>query len=197
MNLEEFFSFSDILKIVCEKDDLYLEALDLERANSHPGRIWLIGSFVYKTLANHLYGSAKPVKDFDFIVEHPRAFLNLPSFDWFLTQNRFGNPKIESKTNETKIDFVPLDNVFSITKRGPSPTIENYLTGTPLNIQAIAYDVDSHSLSGYMGIESIKHKIVRVNDFEMAEKAAIMYGVALNKIIKNKADDLGFKAELV
>ncbi|MFA4999674.1 MAG: hypothetical protein WC519_03045 [Parcubacteria group bacterium] len=46
----------------------FLEALLIAKDNSS-GRIWLIGSGVYKTLINILYGQSHIIKDWDFIVE--------------------------------------------------------------------------------------------------------------------------------
>ena len=49
---------------------------------------------------------------------------------------------------------------------------------------------------GKIGIEALIKKVVRVNEAEIAEDAAKMYLTTVDKMIKEKADALGFRAEL-
>jgi hypothetical protein len=166
----------------------YSEAVGIVKRNSS-GNIWLIGGMVFRTLASQLYGLPKPEVDFDFIVENANVQIILPK-GWEERKNRFGNPKFVN--GEKQIDFVPLNNVYSITSRKLDPSIENFLSGTPLTIQAVVYDIINKRLIGERGIDAIKRKVVEVNDLQFAEYAAQKKEKSLNQYIREKADELGF-----
>lgn len=169
----------------CEE---FPEALEIVKKNSS-GKIWLIGGFVYKTIASQLYGLPKPKVDLDFVVEYPVTDFNLPS-GWRADKNRFGNPKLMK--GKKQIDYVPLGNIYSIIQRQIEPTIENFLTGVPLTIQSVAYDVNKNRVIGEIGIDALQRKVVEVNDLHFAEYAAKKKNKSLQSMIQEKADDLGF-----
>ena len=123
------------LLTVLDKCDEYHEALGVVSKNSS-GKIWLIGGFVYRTIASQLYGLPKPEVDLDFIVKESVEEFDLPE-GWIVKRNRFGNPKFVNGNKQ--IDYVPLDNIHSILYRGLEPTIENFLSGNPLTVQALAF----------------------------------------------------------
>ena len=106
------------------------------------------------------------------------------------TKNRYGNPKFLG--SKFSIDFVPLHNISSILRRKLAPSIENYLTGTPLNVQSIAYDVMKGRLAGNIGLKAIAEKIIRINNKEQAEIYALNKGISLEEMLKRKAESLGF-----
>ena len=180
--------------IIYDKD--YTEALTIIRQNSMEGNIWLIGSYIYKNLANVSYSSGEiKTKDLDFIVENPNSELALPN-NWKLSQNRFGNPKFV-REDRFDIDFIPLENIYQIVKRKQEPSIKNFLIGVPLNIHCFAYECNSNKLLGEAGIQSLMEKVVAVNDLEMAQDAAKLYDTTVNEMIRKKSQELGFKAEYV
>lgn len=148
---------------------------------------------VFRTLASQIYGSQKPEADLDFIVENVSSQIVLPD-GWENRKNRFGNPKFIN--GEKQIDFVPLDNVYSITSRELEPTIENFLSGTPLTIQAVVYNITSNRLTGEKGLDAIQRKIVEVNNLSFAEYAAQKKGKSLNQYMQEKAEELGFRVVL-
>jgi hypothetical protein len=166
----------------------FTEALDIVRKNS-TGKIWLIGGFVYRTIANQLYGAPKPDVDLDFIVEIPVQEFNMP-VDWKIYRNSFGNPKLVN--GKKQIDYVPLRNVYSILQRNIEPTIENFLTGAPLTIQSIVYDVNANNVIGNIGINALQKRIVEINNLFFAEYAAQRKNKSLRAMIQEKADRLGF-----
>ncbi len=168
------------------------EVLEIVKSNSS-GKIWLIGGFVYRTIASQLYGIPKPEVDFDFIVEKTTEHFTLPK-DWSVQQNRFGNPKLVHENNN--IDYVPLDKVYSITSRNLPPTIENFLVGVPLTIQSIAYDVYENQIIGEMGIDALRRRVIEVNDIHFAQYAASKKGISVEEMIKRKADSMRFMAVL-
>lgn len=164
------------------------EALEIVKNNSS-GNIWLIGGFVYRTIASQLYGLPKPEVDLDFVVEYPVSYFNLPS-GWKVDRNRFGNPKLVN--GKKQIDFVPLKNIYSIIQRQLEATIENYLTGVPLTVQSIAYDLTKNKVIGEIGITALQRKIVKVNDIYFAKYAAKKKNKSLQSMIQEKAEGLGF-----
>ena len=172
----------------------FQETIDIIQDNSSCN-FWLIGGFIYRSIASKLYGLKKPKVDFDFIIEKPTEKILFPN-SWRRTVNRYGNLKF-IKNDGLEIDFVPLENVHSIIRRGLSPSIENFLTGTPLNIQSIAYDVKNKIIKGDVGIKALVQQIVAVNDFEQAKIYSARKGKLINNIIQEKALSLGFKSILV
>lgn len=167
----------------------WFEALDFINKNSN-GDTYLIGGFIYRNLAHNLYGAQKPSVDLDFIIEKPVEYFNLPS-GWKIAKNRFGNIKILGPKNP--IDYVPIQNIHSIQFRQLTPSIQNYLTGTPLTVQSICYDIKNQELIGEIGINSIKEKLVKINNLDEALYGSKIKGKLLNEYIKDIADNLGFR----
>lgn len=176
-----------------ENDTRFKEAANVIKNNSL-GNIWLIGGFVFRTLAQQLYGAQKASCDFDFIVESPVDFFQLP--DNYSTEftNRFGNPKFISR-NGIIIDYIPLENIHSIREHKLQPTFDNFLSNVPLNIQAIAYDFDAQYIIGNPGIDALERKTVSVHNLHFAKQAAKRKRISLYSYIKEKADSLGFSAD--
>lgn len=172
----------------------FQEIMDIIQDNSH-GDFWLIGGFVYRSIASELYRIKKPMVDLDFIVEKPTEKILFPN-SWRRTVNRYGNLKF-IKNDGMEIDFVPLENVHSIIRRGLPASIENFLTGTPLNVQSIVYDVKNKIIKGDIGTKAIEEQIVAVNNFEQAKIYSARKGKSINNIIQEKASSLGFKPILV
>ena len=168
-------------------NEAYKRALGVVRKN-RSGRIWLIGGFVFRTLAYKLYGCKSPRKDFDFIVEDIIKLLILPK-GWQELETKFGNPKL--KKDNLVIDLISLSNIHSIRARNMKPTIKNFLSGTPLTIQSIAFDVDNQRLIGKIGLRSLKDKTVGINNREEYKYVYRIYGDLYS--VKRFANSLGFK----
>lgn len=162
------------------------EVISLVRQNSE-GKIWLVGSAVYRTLAHLIYGSALHIKDWDFLVERSTSSLSCAS-GWEGLRNRYGNPKF--KKDALVVDIFPLGNITSIKKRNLPPHLDHYLTGTPFTIQSIAFDVEHKALVGEIGIRSILTKTVSINYREEYEDARAIYGDSYTA--KKYVDGLGF-----
>lgn len=182
---------TEIFKEVIQ-DKQVKQAIEIVRKNSQ-GRIWIIGGFVYKSLAKKLYGKPEAQsKDYDFIVEQPNPRIELPD-GWVLTRNRFGNSKF---VGDFQIDFVPLRMVYSILRGKIPATIENYLNGVPLNVQSIAYDANEERVIGEVGISALESRVVAVHDLKIAEDVVrLFYPEKLkdvNEMIRKKAEELGF-----
>src|SRR3990167_4093868 len=143
----------------------FIEALEIVKRNSS-GKIWLIGGFVYRTITSQLYGLPKPEVDLDFVVENSVLEFDLPD-GWIVNINRYGNPKLVN--GKKKIDYVPLRNIHSIIQRKIEPTIENFLTGVPLTVQSVVYDVNENRVIGEIGINALQRKVVEANNVSFAE----------------------------
>jgi hypothetical protein len=171
----------------------FSEAVGIVKRNAR-GSIWLIGGFVYRSIVEELYGTPlTPDVDFDFIVESPAQEFTLPP-NWEVAINSYGNPKFRGPNFE--IDLIPLKQIHSITRRGIEPTIENFLSGTPLTVQAIAFDVTNNRVIGEIGISAIKEKRVGVNNLAQTNHSARLKGKSVEELVKDVADSLRFQAEL-
>ncbi len=188
---------NDSLNIIKEKilkDEFFEEALDMIKKNSS-GKIWLIGGFLYKNLVAELYGTCKkPAKDIDLIVEKANKKLILPT-GWKKETNTFGNPKLFNERIE--IDFIPLDKMYYIKKYKLKPCINSHLESVPLNIHYLVYDIFNNEIIGDIGIRALEKKVVSAYNLEMLKYGAKKYNTTVNDMIKEKADALGFRAELI
>lgn len=167
------------------------EAIEIVKSNSNGGKIWLIGWLVYDTIVHQLYRNTpeKDLRDIDIIVEHPKTNFVLPP-GWTVEYNRFWNPKFVCGTK--KIDYIPLEHIFSILQRKLAPTIENYLLWVPLSIQSIAYDITDKKIIGDIGIKAIENKTVEVLDKQLALYAAEKKWISLQEMIREKSEGLWF-----
>jgi hypothetical protein len=180
---------STLLSAQLINEDCFCSAVEIVRNNCQ-GQFWLIGGMVYRTLASMLYGAAKPEIDLDFIVSRPNKKFDLPD-GWRVERNRFGTDKLVS-LNGLKIDFVPLEDVFSIKARNLEPTIDNFLTGVPLDIQSIAFDVENEVVIGNLGFSALLTKMVRVVSLPLLKFAAKNKEMTPKKYAQNIADSLEF-----
>ncbi len=187
MNLDRLFiEFS-------ETHQEYNEALKLIEKNS-TGKIWLGGGFLFRNLANLLYGGEAPENvDFDFIAEFVNPTITaLPG--WEILKNNYGNPKF--KKGRSRVDLVPLGNILSIQRRGLDPTIENYLTGVPLNIQSMLFDIRSQKLIGEIGLNALRLKNIEVNSLDSVLSTTERRHLTLDEYVTRMADELSFTAKL-
>lgn len=171
-------------------DDRFSQAVAVVTANCQ-GKFWLIGGGLFRKIVSRIYGSTQPpIKDYDFIIENPNSELVLPK-GWQSSTNSFGNPKLISPDN-LQVDFAYLSNLHQLRLRGLPPTIESYLTTTPLTVQSICFDFLEGRISGPIGIRAILTKTVEVNDLEWARWYAQKQNLTLEEYIKREADRLGF-----
>lgn len=181
---------ADFLKAV-EGCAEFQEAVSIVRKNSE-GSIYLIGGFVYRNIVNNLYSTPVTADvDFDFIVQATSPELSLPT-GWNAVKNSYGNPKLKGPNYE--IDLVLIDNIHSVIRRGLDPTIENFLSGTPLNVQSIVYDVTNNQVMGEIGISAIRTRTVRVNNIIQAQHSAGLKGKTVEELVKTVAESLQFQA---
>ncbi len=168
-------------------ENKWTEAIGVVRLNSE-GKIWLVGGSVYRKLANYLYGGSETKADLDFIVQTPKPRVHIPG--WSRSVNGYGSPRLIK--DGVRIDVVPLASMESIQCRKLQPTIENYLTGVPLTIQSIAYDIDEGKLIGTAGIEALFSRTVGVNNAESAASASHRKNITVAELVRQKAEQLRF-----
>jgi len=174
-------------------DEKFREALGIVGANSR-GMIWLIGGFLYKTLIKKMYGTDIPSKDFDFIIERARGKLDLPE-RWKSRKNRFGNPELSSDDN--RVDFIPLDNLLYLRRKRMKPSISNYLASVNFSVFALAFNLREEKIIDGGGVSALEKKVVRVHNLEAAKMSAEIYNTPINEMLRLRAEELRFTAELV
>ncbi|MDD5699950.1 MAG: hypothetical protein PHH00_02025 [Candidatus Nanoarchaeia archaeon] len=172
----------------------FYEAYDIVERNSK-GDIWLIGGYLYGNLAKEIYGEmtvfTPGITDIDFLLEGQIRDFYMP-LGWELKFTDYGNPYFV-RGNE-RIDLNNLLTFSSILMRKLSPTLVHFLTGTPLNIQSIAYDCKTGEvIARKAGIDAINHRVLRINNHETARDEARRRGISIEEMLKTKADELGFR----
>lgn len=170
----------------------YHDALRIVQQNSR-GRIWVIGGFVYRSLAQQLYGTSLQACDFDFMAEEVEPKLRLPA-GWEEQRNSHGNPKLVSP--DQTIDLIPLHNMWYFVEHGITPTIERFLERTPLTVGSIAYDTVDRRIFGEVGERALYDKTVAVHHPDVAARVAAMKGITVDDLVRQKAESLGFTAIL-
>lgn len=172
-----------------EKNKEYVEVVNIVRKNTQ-GRIWLMGGAVSMNIIKSLYGYSQPQHDFDFLVKKLKENIIVPTY-WKITRNRFNNPKLIKGSIE--VDIVPLETVESILERKLKPTITNFLTGTPLDIQSLVFDIDKKELIGDLGIKALQRKEVRINNKKRFSAKAQRKGLTPQELLHQITKSLGFK----
>lgn len=179
------------------KKDLYFRpALNLIKKISS-GNIWVIGGYVSKSIIRNLYNTEIKSTDYDFIVE--KLDLSKLPKNIALEKTSFGQPRIKYK--DSHIDVVELSEVHSIKSRFMLPIIDNFFWGTPLNIQAIAFDVNNNKIIGQIGINAILAKEIKINNKELADEyfskeCFVKEKYTIKEYAKKHADRLNFKLVL-
>ncbi|MBI2666720.1 hypothetical protein HYX13_03855 [Candidatus Woesearchaeota archaeon] len=181
-----------VLQQGLEKDSGYDEALEIARTNSS-GKLWLVGGAVYRMIVAELYQTPQKISDYDFLTEEIPRPIFLPE-GWNLSATIFGNPSFHAPGFE--LDLFPLSKSMHWDDLGKALSaeeqVESYFRRVPLNIQAIAYDVDDKKLMGEEGIKAITEKTVKVNCLKNLQEYLPKKGISLEEYISSKAEGLGF-----
>lgn len=78
-----------------------------------------------------------------------------------------------------------------------TPSIYNFLEGGGLNIHCIAYDLLERDIIGDVGIKALEEKVIAAYNLEMLRYGTSLYGKDPNDAIIKKAEELGFRAQLI
>lgn len=187
--------FTEIFRTYVESSPEFKDALNIAKRNS-TGKIWVIGSFVYRNIIKEIYRKRFQKLseiDIDFLVEtHSEKKVYVPQ-GWELRMSDWPHPYFLKKEGGLRVDLNYLLNFHSIvSRRIEDPTIYDHLTGTPLNVQSIHYDCDSETIVGDIGKKSIEQKMVEINNLSEAGFEADKGGITLGELVKGKAEELGF-----
>lgn len=184
---------SEICRRFLRGNHQFEEAYEIARKNSR-GNVWLIGGYIYRNLVRIIYGDGSvhmpPLTDIDFLLEgQTKEPYMPPGWEFKFTSRR--DPSFIRKN--VKIDLNDITNYYSILVRDLPPTIANYLTGNPLNIQSLAFDIGAKKLIiGKATVEAINNRVLKINNWRMAEEIVEQIGISLEDMLKTKADELGF-----
>ena len=61
---------------------------------------------------------------------------------------------------------------------------------------SFAYDIFNNEILGEVGIKALEQKIIASYNLKVLEEGTRRYGRTPNDLIKTKAEELGFKAQL-
>jgi len=185
---------TEIFRDYLESSPEFEEAFNIAKKNS-TGKIWAIGSFVYKNIIKEIYREKLQKLseiDIDFLVEgKPEGRMYIPR-GWELRMTSYLNPYFLQKEKKIMVDLNFLSNIHSILTRNLEPILKHFLTGTPLTIQSLAYDCDKEVIFGNIGKSSIEQKRVEINNLNEAGFEAKKRGITLGELVKEKADELRF-----
>lgn len=171
----------------------YQEVLKIVKANTK-GKIWLIGGTVSRSIIKSIYGHSQPKHDLDFLVEGLNDKLITPK-GWKISKNRFGNPRLIK--GKLEVDIVPLKIAEYIVENKLKSSIKNFLAGTPIDIQALAFDIHNEKLIGPLGIKALQRKEVRINNYKRFSAKAKRKGLTPQELLQQKAKNLWFKAVFI
>ena len=179
--------FTSAFRKTLKENNEIPEILDIARRNSQ-GRVWIIGGFVYRGIIEKIYGHLPPVQgtDVDFLLEfNPKGDLVYIPEGW--TQKTTGYNNIRLVRGETEIDLNYLGSFHSIQARGFPADIKHFFTGTPLNVQSIAYELTQQQVIGPEGIKAIRKKFVKINNLKEAEYELQGTGKGIDDLVIEKA----------
>jgi len=203
LDLEELRKdYQERLKEGWDNEPRKEEIMDMALENTQGG-LWILGGYLTRKLIKSLYDRTTQrsdgIVDVDFIseelVSHKEIYiLN----NWKIKLNRYEDIYFASDDGEYKIEFNSLRNFRPlVSKRLPTPRIEDVVSIAPLNVQAIAWDLIRNRLIGNEGIKAIKNQKVEVNNRESLERVVIDLNRFLSddnmkELVCQKAENLGF-----
>ena len=183
------------------------EAWDIARSNSK-GKVWLVGGKVYRTLTEIMFGTPAGAQgcDFDFITAKATWFNHVPAKWYVVVNDDYGetriNPYTTDKTEHAWRYFregrqlLDLLTFGRATQAGFEASLDGYFKSVPLDVQAVALDVENRQLSG-PGLKAICRRVLGVNNLKQAEGAAKRASLTLSAFVEARALSLGFQASTV
>jgi len=202
---KEKSEFTEIFEQFLKNYPEFSEISEIARRNSRAmgrrghGRIWIIGGFVYRPIIKSLYGEIpEPSQvDVDLLIQRGPASQDLfiPK-GWSPSITEAGYLYLDK--GKIRIDLNYLYSFHSIISRHTKPSFRHFFTGTPMDIQSLAYDLTDKDVGviGKRGIEAIKNRTVRINNFEEAMFEAQKRGTSIEDLVKQKATELCFSPDL-
>jgi hypothetical protein len=191
-----------LIQKITSFDTSWEEVYDIAKGNSK-SKLWLVGGKVYRTLAEILYKSEVGASkcDYDFITAQTTWFNHIPG-KWYVTINdEYGetrlNPYMSTrlehawrywKGGRQVLDLMTFNRA---TQAGQPANLDGYFWSVPLDVQAIALDIEGRQLVG-PGIEAVTKRTVGINNPKQAADAAKRAGLSLDLFVEARAHSLGF-----
>ncbi len=180
-------------------DELFQESLKLVKGISE-GALWLVGSAVYRRLAEVVHGlPVQVLHDYDFVVEQLKPAVDLPG-EWQQTTTNAGELRLVNSATGLQIDCLRLDMIVAQSDRSQvsqmttEQKIQSYFSKVPLTIQVITYDLKAQKLNGQIGINAVINQEIKLNALTDEFKSYCdRRSMSIDDCLQRKADNLNFK----
>ena len=188
-------AYLEIIKKCINKDENFNEALEIAEGNSSGGKIWIVGSFLYKNILKEKYGLDNLiVKDYDFILENQTEYSKAwAPENWEIRKTFFGSPRFVKE--KLQVDAYELSKATKdFRKNNSEEKIRSYLKNVLFDIQAMAYDIKNEKIYDEGSINAIERKEMKVTCLEDSIGIANKKGISLKEYLDYKAKGIGIKA---
>ena len=187
----------------------YDEVMKVVRKNAY-GKIFLVGGKVYRTAIEvmHNYYCQSESSDWDFLVLGDIKTIHIPQ-DWQTTSGYYekknsvriirrgkktqlkrGPYRYFGRLPDIKIDLISIKDIMKTAGESQRGNVKDYFRIVPLDIQALALDVEKKSLLGSKAVSAIKSRKVSVNN-----SIGALPGLNISEYIQNKASSIAFMCE--
>ncbi len=160
--------------------------------NNDWGKIYMIGRSVYQGTSMMAHEKVEvPPNLIHFATEKTPEKIELPSW---LSLKKFNGSYLEIPIRDFSVKVTPLEKFRQISARHVLPYITHFLSGTPLNVHSLAFDMWDKKLIGDRGISAINTRTVAINNLETAKVIALQKRMSIEEMIERKARELNFTA---
>jgi hypothetical protein len=132
-------------------------------AQATDGKLYLIGSFLYRNLSSALIGTTAKASDMDFCVDGRIDMQKLSKLFGQIEQNRRFNALMITH-KDAKIDLFELGHYDFVPGDPYAHSIMGYVRGVPFTVQAIAYDIAGDRIIDGGALLAILRMEIRVNN---------------------------------
>jgi hypothetical protein len=183
-------------------DQQWNEIHDVAKSNAR-GKIWLTGGKVYRTLAEILFNVPVHANtcDHDFVTAASTWFKHTPS-QWMVKINGdYGSDYHDpwtmltsdhvwrfSRSSRHVFDLMTFKRVTQV---GFPATLDGYFQSVPLDVQAVALDLEERQLLG-PGLRAICRKTIGVNNAVEVKSAAKKASISPQQFLEARSLSLGF-----
>lgn len=191
--------YKKIIEKNISKDKKFQEALEIAKGNSLGGKIWIVGSFLYKNILKEKYNLQNlKIKDYDFILENQLDYSTpwAPE-DWTIKKTFFGGPRFNKKGLEVDIyeikDAIHKISTEEFLKKTPEEQIKIYLKNMLFDVQAITYEINEKKIIDGGSINAIENRVMKVTHLEDCMGISKRKGKTLKEYLDYKANKIGVK----
>ena len=189
---------------------------EVVKPNVEGNQVWLVGGKIYRSLISEIYGHNTGLSDTDYVCgsihpDFPRFFKGERE-KWTITPKKMPGTMyqegftLENRSYREAIDLFPIKSLtehpdFPRDSGGRTLTLRGreipdcYFRLVPLSIQAIAMDLNTGEIFGDVGLDSIRKKVVRINNENSLYSSASSQKIREEEYIASKANSIGFATE--